>query len=64
MGRNTNNDQMHGLYLIKREASLAHKMNFEFMPELRQRWGYPGVLLLMLVVAFCIYLWFRKKRWL
>jgi magnesium transporter len=147
MRRKTNNDQMEALYLIKREASLAHKvlmlmqepinhifpkpgeeplvqdvkdqhlkmrtlygqvledvnnlmnlfmsfssqktndvmkvltifsvffmpltfivgiygMNFEFMPELRQKWGYPGVMLLMVIVTIFIYFWFKKKRWL
>lgn len=39
-------------------------MNFEFMPELRQKWGYPGVLLLMAIVTLFIYLYFKKKKWL
>ena len=39
-------------------------MNFDFMPELRQKWGYPGVLLLMSVITFVIYKWFRQKKWL
>ena len=39
-------------------------MNFEFMPELRQRWGYPAVMLLMAIVTLIIYGWFKKKRWL
>ena len=147
MRRKTNNDQMEALYLIKREAALAHKvlllmqepinhifpkhgeeplvqdvkdqylkmrtlygqvldevnnlmnlfisfsaqktndvmkvltifsvffmpltfiagiygMNFEFMPELRQKWGYPGVLLLMAIVTLFIYVYFKKKKWL
>ena len=39
-------------------------MNFEFMPELRQRWGYPAVIVAMLLVTFSIYLWFRRRGWL
>ena len=39
-------------------------MNFDFMPELRQKWGYPGVLILMAVVSGGIYLYFRRKGWL
>lgn len=39
-------------------------MNFEVMPELRWKFGYPGVLLLMAVVNILIYLWFKKKKWL
>lgn len=39
-------------------------MNFDHMPELNKRWGYPSVLILMLVVTISIYLWFRRKKWL
>jgi magnesium transporter len=39
-------------------------MNFEFMPELRQKWGYPAVMLLMGIVTAFIYFWFRRKKWL
>ena len=39
-------------------------MNFEFMPELRSRWGYPAVLLGMLVVTLAIYRWFHLRGWL
>lgn len=39
-------------------------MNFEFMPELKQRWGYPAVLFTMVAVAGIIYLYFRRKGWL
>jgi magnesium transporter len=39
-------------------------MNFEFMPELRQRWGYPAVLLGMGIVTLAIFLWFRRRGWL
>ena len=39
-------------------------MNFQFMPELREKWGYPSVLILMTVVTVIIFLWFRRKKWL
>jgi magnesium transporter len=39
-------------------------MNFEFMPELKERWAYPAVLILMAIVAGFIFWWFRKKKWL
>jgi magnesium transporter len=39
-------------------------MNFEFMPELQQKWGYPAVLILMVIVTVFIYAWFKKKKWL
>lgn len=39
-------------------------MNFEFMPELDEKWGYPFVILLMIVVTSVIYFWFKRKKWL
>jgi magnesium transporter len=39
-------------------------MNFDFMPELRWKLGYPGVMALMALVTLCIYVWFRRKGWL
>jgi magnesium transporter len=42
----------------------VYGMNFHFMPELRQRWGYPAVLVGMGIVTLAIYLWFRRRGWL
>lgn len=39
-------------------------MNFEYMPELTQRWGYPAALILMVIIAGLIYTWFKRKKWL
>ena len=39
-------------------------MNFQYMPELRWKYGYPTMLALMAVVVIAIYIWFRKKKWL
>ena len=39
-------------------------MNFDFMPELRQTWGYPAVLILMAAITLIIYQWFKRKKWL
>ncbi|MBC8985243.1 magnesium transporter CorA [Pedobacter sp. N36a] len=39
-------------------------MNFEFMPEVHWRMGYPGVMALMVVVTVAIYFWFKRKGWL
>jgi magnesium transporter len=38
-------------------------MNFRYMPELEQAWSYPAVLILMLVVALLMVVYFRKKKW-
>ena len=42
----------------------VYGMNFKYMPELGERWGYPAVLLGMAVVTFAIYRWFRVRGWL
>jgi magnesium transporter len=39
-------------------------MNFDFMPELKWKLGYPGALGLMVVVTLLIYTWFKRKKWL
>jgi magnesium transporter len=39
-------------------------MNFKHMPELEWKWGYPAVLLLMVVVTLGMLLFFRRKKWL
>ncbi len=38
-------------------------MNFEYMPELEQPWGYPAVLLLMLGVALSLIIFMKRRRW-
>ena len=42
----------------------VYGMNFRYMPELQEHWGYPAVLLLMGVVTIAIYRWFRVRGWL
>lgn len=42
----------------------VYGMNFEYMPELRFRWGYPIVWLVMLVTAGWLVLYFRRRGWL
>ena len=42
----------------------VYGMNFDFMPELRHHYGYPGVLALMGVVTLVIYRWFHRRGWL
>lgn len=42
----------------------VYGMNFAYMPELTQRWGYPAVLAVMLAVVIVMVLFFRRKKWL
>jgi magnesium transporter len=39
-------------------------MNFEFMPELKMRYAYYGVLAAIVVICSTLYYRFRKNGWL
>ena len=39
-------------------------MNFEYMPELKWRWGYAGAWAGMCAIGVGMYLFFRRKKWL
>lgn len=39
-------------------------MNFDFMPELHWRFGYPFALMLMVSVAIGLFIYFRRRGWL
>ncbi|PLX97975.1 MAG: magnesium and cobalt transport protein CorA [Desulfuromonas sp.] len=41
----------------------VYGMNFEYMPELKWRWAYPAVWMLMGATVVGMILYFRKKRW-
>jgi magnesium transporter len=66
-------DQNHDMRKIAAWAGIAamqtaiagvYGMNFDFMPELRMRYGYPVVLLVMLGSAVLLYRMFRRANWL
>jgi magnesium transporter len=42
----------------------VYGMNFDYMPELRSRLGYPAVLILMATAAVLMLVYFRRKKWL
>jgi magnesium transporter len=42
----------------------VYGMNFEHMPELHWKYGYAGILALMLVSALVLYRFFRRSGWL
>ncbi|MFB6241080.1 MAG: CorA family divalent cation transporter [Gemmatimonadota bacterium] len=41
----------------------VYGMNFEWMPELQWRWGYPAVLALMALMSGGMVLYFRRRDW-
>jgi len=38
-------------------------MNFEYMPELGWRWGYPVVWIFIVAVVITMLVYFRRKKW-
>jgi magnesium transporter len=38
-------------------------MNFEYMPELKWRWGYPFIWLVIVLIGISMVIYFKKKRW-
>ncbi|MFH1652978.1 MAG: magnesium/cobalt transporter CorA [Pseudomonadota bacterium] len=41
----------------------VYGMNFEYMPELKWKYGYPFALAIMLSVVVVMLIFFRKKKW-
>ena len=41
----------------------VYAMNFDYMPELKCRWGYPAILLFMTSVGTIMFTYFKKRRW-
>jgi magnesium transporter len=39
-------------------------MNFEYMPELHEVWGYPVVVLVMAAAVYLLYRLFKRRGWL
>jgi magnesium transporter len=39
-------------------------MNFDRMPELHWRFGYPTAMILMVLLSIALYALFRRRQWL
>jgi magnesium transporter len=55
-----------GSILLMSMALIAgiYGMNFKYMPELNQPWGYPWALGLMATIIIGLILFFRSRKWL
>jgi len=42
----------------------SYGMNFEFMPELKWSFGYPGAISLLILAGLAPYAYFKRKNWL
>jgi magnesium transporter len=39
-------------------------MNFRYMPELNERWAYPVVIAVSVLIVVVSLVFFKKKKWL
>jgi magnesium transporter len=53
-----------GIIAVPTAIAGIYGMNFEYMPELGWRWGYPLVLLLILTACVLLYRGFKRNGWL
>lgn len=42
----------------------VYGMNFDYMPELKSKWGYPLIWAAMLLIAGGMLMYFKKRKWL
>lgn len=52
------------MFLPATLVASTYGMNFEFMPELHLKYGYPMAIGLMIVSALTPYIYFKRKGWL
>jgi magnesium transporter len=52
------------MFAIPTMVAGIYGMNFEFMPELRWRWGYPTVMAVTLTLCGLLYYRFKRSGWL
>ncbi len=53
-----------GIFAVATAFAGIWGMNFEFMPELKWKYGYPAAIGLIAVTCFVLYRRFRKAGWL
>ena len=53
-----------GIIAVPTMVAGIYGMNFKFMPELDEHWGYPTVVGLMVTICIFLYFSFRKQGWL
>ena len=53
-----------GIIAVPTAIAGIYGMNFEYMPELDEPWGYPAVLLVILAAIVLLYRGFKRNGWL
>ncbi|MDT9587077.1 MAG: magnesium/cobalt transporter CorA [Candidatus Arsenophonus melophagi] len=52
------------IFLPPTLVASSYGMNFEFIPELGWRFGYPAAIIFMIIAGLAPYLYFKRKNWL
>ncbi|EES4558374.1 magnesium transporter CorA [Escherichia coli] len=50
--------------LFPTRIASSYGMNFEFIPELKWSFGYPGAIIFMILAGLTPHLYFKRKNWL
>ncbi|QUR68518.1 magnesium/cobalt transporter CorA [Mycobacterium spongiae] len=53
-----------GIVAVPTMIAGIYGMNFQFMPELNEWWGYPAVVGTMVIISLFLYRNFRNRNWL
>ncbi len=53
-----------GIIAVPTFIASVYGMNFKYMPELDERWGYPAALVLMGLAVAALAAFFRRINWL
>ncbi|MCV7257464.1 magnesium/cobalt transporter CorA [Mycobacterium shimoidei] len=53
-----------GIIAVPTMIAGIYGMNFEWMPILHKAWGYPVVLVVMMIICMVLYRTFRRNQWL
>jgi magnesium transporter len=53
-----------GIVAVPTLVAGIYGMNFKFMPELNEQWGYPAVVAGMFLICLLLYVSFRRQGWL
>jgi magnesium transporter len=53
-----------GIAAVWTAGAGIYGMNFRYMPELQWKFGYPGLMAVLLAITVGLYRWFRRNGWL
>ncbi|PRZ41907.1 CorA-like Mg2+ transporter protein [Antricoccus suffuscus] len=52
------------IFAVPTAVAGIYGMNFDFMPELHWKFGYPAVILVIVTICLLLYRGFKRNHWL